>query len=73
MSDYPVAAQEGATSLSGLYLMNREHKVSGYLENWIAEMEAAAAKFAKDCIKDADGRVKYQQNIKRLEERNSLC
>lgn len=69
MSDYPAAAQNGALSVSGLYPVNKEHSVTGYLESAIKGFESAAAKFAKDCIVDAAQRDLYQSRIMAISDK----
>ncbi|MDW5416457.1 hypothetical protein R6242_07705 [Iodobacter sp. CM08] len=68
MSDYPAAAQNGATTLSGLYPVNQTNAVKGFLEDNIAAFEAAAAKFAENCIHDGIERQNYSKNIKRISQ-----
>jgi len=48
------------------YSINREHYLDSFLQGHINEFEAAAAKFAVDCIQDAGVRQKYMDGIKRM-------
>ncbi|MGE5385429.1 MAG: hypothetical protein ACM3SV_06005 [Betaproteobacteria bacterium] len=50
----------------GTYSVNQRHELDGLLQKSIEAFEAAASRFATDCIKDANVRQAYMTNIKRI-------
>ncbi|WP_197083064.1 hypothetical protein [Chromobacterium sp. LK11] len=50
----------------GYYQVNQRHELESPLKKSLDMLEAAAARFATDVIKDANVRISYQENIKRM-------
>lgn len=51
---------------NGPFVVNQHHNLDGVLQKAIEAFEAAASRFAADCIKDANARQAYMTNIKRI-------
>lgn len=57
-----------AVEQHGPYPVNQQHDLEGILQKAIDSFEAAASRFATDCIKDASTRQAYMANIKRISQ-----
>lgn len=56
-------------AIAGKMAVNQEHEIEPkVLDNAIEAFEAAAAKFSRDAITDANVRINYTKNIKRISE-----
>lgn len=60
------ASQMKGIEQRGSYPVNQRHDLDGPLQKSIEAFEAAASRFAADCIKDANVRQGYMTNIKRI-------
>lgn len=52
----------------GPFPVNQQHDLDGILQKALDAFEAAASRFATDCIKDAGARQSYMANIKRISQ-----
>lgn len=62
------SAPEYKIEYRGYYQVNQRHELESPLKKSLDMLEAAAARFATDAIKDGNVRISYQSNIKRMAE-----